>query len=158
MKLLGKELEEWGMCPNWTFEIDQIWFTNISRNRDAYRFRYESGDYEGTVRDLVMDGNAFRTTWDIIRHVHAVVFLEFFTEEEWQPLIPIVEMALRFNIDYVKCLYAVDPYFKAMVDRYGPCAGYTLMDRMHLEFWQGLFAYDRSCLPLDSKQRRPTYT
>ncbi len=158
MKLLGKELSEWGKEPDWEIERDRVWFTNIARNRHAYINRYKDGEYFSAIDDLIMDGNAFKPTWDIIRHIYAVVHLDFFTEAEWEPLIPIVELALRFNIDYVICLHDVDPYFKAMYDKYGYSAAYTLMKRMHLEFWQGLFAYDRKYLIDGENPRRPNYT
>lgn len=155
MKLLGKDLAEWGQCPDWRIECDRVWFRNISWNRDVFLARYNDGDYFGTVRDLVMEGNTFRETRDIIRHIHAAVYLDLFTEAEWLPMIPIVEQALQFNIDYVKCLHDVEPHFRALYDRYGYAAGYTLKERMSLEFWQGLFAFDRSGM---YGERKPNYT
>lgn len=156
MKLLGKELSEWGCEPNWKFETNTTWFENIARNRRAYINRYNAGDYVRVVDTLVMDGNAFKTTWDIIKHVYAVIYLDFFTEEQWLPLIPLVEEALQFNIDYVKCLHDVEPHFKAMYDKYGFNAEYTLNRRMDLEFWQGLFAFDRRFKP-DWSERNVYY-
>lgn len=156
MKLLGKELSEWGHCPDWSFEKDKMWFTNIARNGDVYIARYRDGDYYGAIDSIVRNGNEFRETSEIIRRVNAVVHLGIFTEAEWKRLIPIVEYALAFNIEYVKCLHDVEPYFKAMYEKYGPLAAHTIMERMHLEFCQGLFAFDRY---RDSEDmRRPCYT
>ncbi len=121
----------------------------------AFRARYNNGDYFGTVRHLVMKGNMFRETRDIIRNIHVAVYLNLFTEAEWLPMIPIVEQALQFNIDYVKCLHDVEPHFRALHDRYGYAAGYTLKERMSLEFWQGLFAFDTRGI---HGERKPNYT
>ena len=151
MKLLGKDLYEWDFiyipecCSN-------LKYTFSNHNLNCSRHRLADGETSSAAHCFIKEGNEYMTTRKILTGVRYVYELKFFTNEEWDMMIPYIENALQFNIDYVELLNNISPFVEDFCQKY-PTANYTLQQRFHLEFWQGKFNEGHWCNP----EKKPNY-
>ena len=145
MKLLGKDLYDWDFIyipecySNLKYKFDNY-------NLNCSRHRLAEGDTYRAAHRFIKEGNEYMTTRKILTGVRYVYELKFFTNEEWDMMIPHIENALQFNIDYVELLNNISPFVEDFCQKY-PTANDTLQERLQLEFWQGKFNEGHWCNP-----------
>lgn len=155
IKLLGKKLEEYQQTDYCESEIMRRQFNaefalhNIRavKNRLADRFENECYDH------FLMEGNALKTSNQIIAMVRVSLALSLLTDEQWEKAIPIIERGLNANIAYTKMLDEISPIFERYCSEWKDvCMRNTFDERIHLECWQGRFS-EHWCNP----EQKPNY-
>lgn len=134
--LLGKPLEDWEDCYISIHELRDIFSLH---NLQVMRWRIEQDELESAAMSFI-GSNKAACSMTIITGVKYVYSLNFFNDEEWLKITPLIEEALRFNMDYLVLLDKIAPDLKEFCDKYKK-GHYTLMERFKLEFWQGRFLF-----------------
>ena len=137
MKLLGKDLSDYDFYYNRNSKELRDMF-NL-HNLEVTRNRLNDQDYYWAAHGFISDGNTIQTTQTILSRVRYVFDLNYFSDEEWSLMIPHIEYGLRFNTDYESLMNnlatVINPFCESHILGHD-----TLMERFHLEFWQGRFS------------------
>lgn len=153
--LLGKRLEDYPKTAFFEEELIRTTFNLEFREHNirAIRHRLDDG-FEHEVMDLfVMSGNAFNTTDKIIAATRVIMSLNILTQEEWSKAIPIIERGLEANKAYVKMLDEMSVIFERYCSDWEDVnMGFTFMERVPLECWQGRF-----CFHTSNPNKEPNY-
>lgn len=130
--LLNKKLKDYP--KEWRYKED-ITPSIIKQNLE------NSDRPEYYIYDMLCNGNILRTSDDIISRVRKIQSLKILSDKTWKRIIPIIEDALRANIEYINVLNKIYPIIKEYSDKFENFdIKYTLEERFQLEFWQGKFA------------------